>query len=186
MIHSLEAEQHVIGGIMLANDLHAVSSIVSEGDFYRNEHRLIFASMSRLSDRQEPLDSLSICEDLSSHKELDSAGGRSYLADLVTSIPGVANLESYARIVRDKSLERGILAKCSAIIEFTSEAGSAEEKIAKAQASLAELESPAPDLNEFMDFQHWLGRGSNELMSCLLYTSPSPRDRQKSRMPSSA
>ena len=165
MIHSLEAEQGLIGGLMLAGDdsFQSITGLVSAGDFYRAEHRAIFGAITKLSAKREPFDPITLCDVLGS--ELNEAGGRGYIFDLMSEAPSTANIEAYARIVRDKSLERGLLARCSEIIEFTQEAGGAEEKIAKAQALLSTLEAQESDLNEYDDFDKWLGREAAALKS---------------------
>ena len=100
--HSLEAEQAVIGGLMLAGDkiFDQVSTLVREGDFYRPEHRLIFSALGRLAEDREPFDPITICDDLGGRKELDKAGGSTYIADLAATTPSAANIEAYAHRAR--------------------------------------------------------------------------------------
>src|SRR5689334_8326081 len=77
--HSIEAEQSVLGGIML--DHRAWDTIVdhvSEADFYRHDHRLIYRSMQKLSDAGKPLDVLTVTESLRELHQLDNAGGEIY------------------------------------------------------------------------------------------------------------
>ena len=109
--HSLEAEQGVIGGLMLAGEsvFDQIASLVREEDFFRPEHRLIFSTLSRLAEDREPFDSITICEDLSSRKELEKAGGSTYITDLAASTPSAANVEAYARIVRERATLRQLI-----------------------------------------------------------------------------
>ena len=111
MPHSLEAEQAVLGGLMLAGDaiFDQIASIVREEDFFRPEHRLIFNTLSRLSEDREPFDPITICDDLSNRKELDKAGGSTYITDLAASTPSAANIEAYARIVRERATLRQLI-----------------------------------------------------------------------------
>ena len=78
--HSIEAEQAVLGGLMLDNTAwDKVADIIGEQDFYRQDHRQIFYSISELSSRNHPIDVVTVSEWLENKNELDGAGGLSYL-----------------------------------------------------------------------------------------------------------
>src|SRR6476646_4308060 len=95
--HSIEAEQSVLGGLMLDNRaLDQIADRVRESDFYRHDHRLIFRVMSKLSDLSKPLDVLTVSEALREIHELDNAGGEVYLFELANNTPSVANIRAYA------------------------------------------------------------------------------------------
>jgi replicative DNA helicase len=108
--HSIEAEQSVLGGLMLDNlAWDKVIDCVGESDFYRPEHRLIFQVMLELSTRSRPFDVLTIAEVLKEKNKLDEAGGDAYLFELANNTPSVANISTYADIVREKSVFRQLI-----------------------------------------------------------------------------
>ncbi|GAB6042729.1 replicative DNA helicase [Endothiovibrio diazotrophicus] len=108
--HSIQAEQAVLGGLMIANETwDSVSDRVSEGDFYRLEHRLIFRAITELAQQSSPFDAVTVHERLSKTAELDSAGGSSYLGTLSQSTPSAANIAAYADIVRERSVLRQLI-----------------------------------------------------------------------------
>ncbi len=107
---SLEAEQSVLGGLMLDNQSwDEVSGLVAEEDFYRRDHRLIFRAIARLAERDSPYDAFTLKDELERHGELDEAGGLAYLGSLASNIPSAANIKAYARIVREKSVLRKLI-----------------------------------------------------------------------------
>jgi replicative DNA helicase len=104
---SVQAEQALLGALMLDNTAwDKVAGLVSQVDFYRPDHRLIFAAINVLCDRRQPGDVVTISEYLESRGELEDAGGLAYLAALVRDTPSAANIVDYARIVRDRALLR--------------------------------------------------------------------------------
>ncbi|MDP1707515.1 MAG: replicative DNA helicase [Gammaproteobacteria bacterium] len=108
--HSIEAEQAVLGGLMLDNsawDL-IVDRIVEE-DFYRNAHRLIFRTLHDLASRSQPFDVVTLSESLGGINELDNAGGLAYLAQLAKNTPSAANIRAYTDIVRERSVQRQLI-----------------------------------------------------------------------------
>ena len=113
---SVEAEQAVLGGLMLDNSrLDAVHEVVSEQDFYRDDHKLIFRVMVALQERAQPLDAITLSEALESHGELERAGGLGYLVEIAANTPSAANITAYARIVRERSTLRQLIAAASEI-----------------------------------------------------------------------
>jgi replicative DNA helicase len=105
--HSLEAEQAVLGGLMLDNRrFDEISEMISAVDFYRQDHRLIFGAVERLASENEPLDVVTLAEFLERAGDIEHAGGLSYLAELAEKTPGAANIRAYADIVRERSILR--------------------------------------------------------------------------------
>ncbi|HKK55298.1 replicative DNA helicase [Marinobacter sp.] len=108
--HSVEAEQAVLGGLMLDNRrFDEVAEIISAADFYRQDHRLIFAAAERLAGDSEPLDVVTLAEFLERAGDIEDAGGLSYLAELAEKTPGAANINAYAVIVRERSTLRQLV-----------------------------------------------------------------------------
>ena len=106
----MEAEQSLLGGLMLAH--HAwdqVADVVSADDFYRNDHRLIFSAIGTLMERDQPPDAVTVSEHLERQGELATAGGLDYLAQLVQDTPSAANIRAYAQIVRERAMLRGLI-----------------------------------------------------------------------------
>ena len=109
--HSVEAEQSVLGGILLDTSAwDKITDLLSEADFYRAEHRLIFRHISRLTDHAKPVDVITVAESLESNSELDKAGGLAYLGSLATNVPSAANIRRYAEIVRERAVMRKLVA----------------------------------------------------------------------------
>ncbi len=107
---SLEAEESVLGGIMLDNAaLDRVVELVQPDDFYRGAHRKLFRAMLELAERSEPVDFITLSEVLKARSELAEIGGHSYLAELAERVPTAANVVHYARIVRERSILRGLI-----------------------------------------------------------------------------
>lgn len=105
--HSVEAEQSVLGGILLDTTAwDKITDILQEPDFYRYEHRLIFRHISQLNEHAKPVDVITVAESLESNAELDKAGGLSYLGSLAQNVPSAANIRRYAEIVRERAVMR--------------------------------------------------------------------------------
>ena len=114
---NIEAEQSILGGILIENDaLNTVVEFLEAGDFYREAHQKIFLSMIALSEKNEPLDLITLTNELKKTKELESIGGASYLASLVESVPTAANIAYYAKIVKDKSTLRKLISTATEIV----------------------------------------------------------------------
>ena len=108
--HSVEAEQAVLGGLMLDNRrFDEISEVISASDFYRQDHRLIFGAVERLASESEPLDVVTLAEFLERAGDIEDAGGLSYLAELAEKTPGAANIRAYADIVRERSILRKLV-----------------------------------------------------------------------------
>lgn len=108
--HSIQAEQSVLGGLMLDNQTwDTVADRISEADFYRRDHRLIYRAIAELAEHQDPFDVITLSEWLDSQNELENAGGLAYLGTLVKDTPSAANILAYANIVRDRSVLRQLI-----------------------------------------------------------------------------
>ncbi len=108
--NSIEAEQSVLGGIMLDNTAwDKVADIIVESDFYRKDHRIIFSGIAALAEDSQPCDVVTVSEYLGNRGELDDAGGLEYLATLANETPGAANARAYAKILRERSMLRALI-----------------------------------------------------------------------------
>ncbi|PJG83369.1 replicative DNA helicase [Caviibacterium pharyngocola] len=109
--HSIEAEQSVLGGILLSNShWDAVAERIIAEDFYTFEHRLIFQEMTNLIRQNQPIDLLTLDDALKKREVADEVGGFAYLAELSNNTPSAANIIAYADIVREKAILRELIA----------------------------------------------------------------------------
>ena len=109
--HSVEAEQSLIGGILLDNAAwERIADLVVDADFYRDDHRRIYQHISRLIDAGKPADVVTVFESLEKHNEAEQAGGLPYLAEIANSTPSAANIRRYAEIVRERAILRKMVA----------------------------------------------------------------------------
>lgn len=108
--HSVEAEQAVLGGLMLENQAwDTIADVISSEDFYRADHRLIFGAIAQLADGGQPRDPITISEQLTLNAQLDQAGGLDYLGQLARETPSAANIRAYADIVRERAMLRELI-----------------------------------------------------------------------------
>lgn len=154
MPHSIEAEQSVLGGLMLDNQrFDAVSEVLSEKDFYRESHRLIYAVMTQLSELGQPLDIVTLSEALDRNEELERVGGLAYLGEMASLTPSAANITAYASIVRERSTRRQ-LAKVANEISRSSinPAGlDSDDLLQLAEKRVAEIAEDRPREGGFLD-----------------------------------
>ncbi len=123
--HSAEAEQSIIGGLMLENQVwDKISEKVCEADFYRTEHRILYRAIVTLASKNHPFDVVTLLDTLKSNNALDDAGGEAYLFELANNTPSVANVSAYADIVREKSVQRQLIAVSSDIADSAYNPGS--------------------------------------------------------------
>lgn len=121
---NLEAEQSVLGGILLENGaLNPVLEIMAGSDFYSDAHRKIFGGILELSERNQPVDLITLSNHLRDKKQLDAVGGVVYLSQLVDNVPSAANIGHYARIVKEKSVLRNLIGTATEILNRTYGAG---------------------------------------------------------------
>jgi replicative DNA helicase len=114
---NIEAEQSILGGVLQVNDaLNTIVEFLEDGDFYREAHQKIFKSMIALSEKNEPIDLITLTNELKKKKELEEIGGASYLAGLVESVPTAANIVYYAKIVKEKSILRKLIGTATEIV----------------------------------------------------------------------
>ncbi|NNC96998.1 MAG: replicative DNA helicase [Gammaproteobacteria bacterium] len=113
---SLEAEQSVLGGLMLENDAwNEVGEKLMAGDFYRQDHAKIFAAIAHLAELSEPFDVITVSDYLEKNNELSQVGGLAYLGQLVKDTPSAANIKAYAKVVTERSTLRALIKVGSSI-----------------------------------------------------------------------
>ncbi|MGB2680202.1 MAG: DnaB-like helicase N-terminal domain-containing protein, partial [Candidatus Competibacter sp.] len=116
--HSLEAEQAVLGGLMLDNSTwDQIADRLDENDFYRGDHRLIFRAIRRLSENGKPFDLVTLAEWLEDNNQLENAGGFHYLGVLVRDTLSAANVRAYADIIRERAIRRELIRSATEIAD---------------------------------------------------------------------
>lgn len=125
--HSFEGEQAIIGGILLDNDAwDKVSLKLSEADFYRPQHKVLFKTLVELAKKHQPFDVVTMLDFLKSNNILDAAGGETYLFELANNTPSIANIQAYADIVRAKSVQRQLIKVAKEIADASYNLGERE------------------------------------------------------------
>lgn len=169
--NSIEAEQSLIGGLMLdAKAWDKVADVIISADFYRKDHRLIFEAISNLVESGSPCDVVTVSEHLDNRNELDQSGGLEYLAMLANETAGAANARAYAKILREKSTLRALINAGNEISgsAFTTEGRSASqilddaerlvfqiaEKGARGNAGFKSLKQILPEAVDRIDLLH--------------------------------
>ena len=136
--HNLEAEQAVLGGVLLNNDaMNQLMDILSPDDFYREAHSTIFDGMVYLYNESEPIDVITLSETLTRKSRLEKVGGIDYLAVLVQSVSTSAGIVYHAEIIRASSVRRQLISECSNISELCfQEQEDAEGLLEKAEQTI--------------------------------------------------
>jgi replicative DNA helicase len=115
--HNLEAEKSVLGAILIHNDaFNHAAELIDSRDFFRDAHRRIFDKMVTLSERNDAIDLVTLKEELRRSGELDEVGGPAYIASLADGVPRSANVEHYARIVKEKATLRNLIYSANRIL----------------------------------------------------------------------
>jgi replicative DNA helicase len=140
--HSIEAEQSVLGGLMLDSAAwDQIADRVIAEDFYRNDHRLIFEAVAGLIERSQPCDAVTLSGHLESQGLLDQVGGLAYLGSLARDTPTTANIRAYADIVRERSVLRQLISAGNLIVgsALEPEGREAREIVDEAERSVFEI-----------------------------------------------
>ena len=108
--HSVEAEQAVLGGVLLDNGAwDRIADILAGAHFYRSDHRAVFNAVAALCEEGRPCDAVTVAERLDRDGQLESSGGLAYLAELAENTPSAANIAAYAEIVRERAVLRELI-----------------------------------------------------------------------------
>jgi len=139
---SIEAEQSVIGGLLIDNNRwDNIADILRPADFYRKEHRLIFTAIASLAQENSPADVVTVAEFLENNHELDSVGGMPYLGSLANNTPSAANIVAYAKIVRERSVMRQLMTAAGEISDTVYAPGgrNATELLDRAEQTILDI-----------------------------------------------
>lgn len=176
--YSIEAEQSVLGGLLLDNTAwEKISDFLTEADFYRADHRQIYHHISLLVADNKPADALTVAESLQRSAKLDDVGGQSYLGSLAVNTPSAANIRRYAEIVRERAIMRKLAEAATGIAEsvFNPLGRSAKELLDNAEKEVfAIAEQGARGGGGFTDIQPLLTQVIERIDT--LYKSDNPSD----------
>ena len=139
---SIEAEQSVLGGLLLDNTAwDKISDVMSETDFYRADHRLIFQHIMLLIENNRPADVLTVAESLERSAKLEESGGQAYLGSLSMNTPSAANIRRYAEIVRERAIMRQLAQAGTEIADaaFNPEGREAKDLIDEAESKVFQI-----------------------------------------------
>lgn len=150
--HNIEAEQSVLGSMLLdRNAIVDVSEVLKGDEFYKESHRILYDSIIEIFDKEEPVDIVTIVDLLKSKGTLEAVGGVSYISGLVTSVPTTANAKYYAKIVEEKStLRRLILASNGIIDDCYTQQEEVEDVLSFAEKSIFDIAQK----KSRQDFEH--------------------------------
>ena len=139
--HSVESEQSILGSIILDKDaIITVAEIINPGDFYKEAHKIIYESMLSLNSSNEPIDLITLIEELRKEGHLDNVGGISYLTSLSTIVPTTSNVRYYANIVKEKSVMRQLIKASNEIINLGYDASTdVQEILDKAEKNIFDI-----------------------------------------------
>jgi len=140
--HSIEAEQSVLGGLLLDNGaIDRIADVISDSDFYNDAHRLIFQHINALGSHGKPADAITLSESLSSINKLDYVGGLPYIAALSQNTPSAVNIRTYAQIVRERAILRKLAAVGTDIADmaFSPMGRSAAQLLDEAEAKVFDI-----------------------------------------------
>ena len=140
--NSVEAEQSVLGGLLLENEsLDKIADILNQADFYRHDHRLIYTHIAKLIEQNRPADIVTVAESLENSAELSSVGGIAYLGALAQNTPTAANIRRYAEIVRERSIMRKLVEVGSGIAEsaYNPQGRDAQQLLDEAEAKIFQI-----------------------------------------------
>ncbi len=145
--HSLEAEQAVLGGLLLDHQaFDQVLEVLQSRDFYSPDNRLIFTAMGRLSEAGKPIDIITVSELLERDSDLERIGGIAHLAELARQTPGTSNLLTYAKIVRERAMLRQLIRTAHNVADtgYATEGRSSDELLAEAEKLFADIADQRP------------------------------------------
>ena len=175
--HSVEAEQSVLGGLLLENDaLDRIGDILSPSDFYRHDHRLIFEHIAKLIEHNKPADIVTVAESLENSAELSGVGGIAYLGALAQNTPTAANIRRYAEIVRERAVMRKLVEVGSGIAEsaYSPQGRDAQQLLDEAEARIFQIAEGGKKSSEgFVDIKVLLPQVADRIDQLFQRDNPS-------------
>ncbi len=164
--HSVEAEQSVLGGLLLDNSAwDSVSDKLVDGDFYNPAHRTLFLMIQQLAGESIPFDPLTLSERLDSHGELDQVGGLAYLTELVQNTPSISNIRAYAEIVFERSVLRKLIKASTNIADraYNPEGRASVELLDEAEREVFQIAESRPKSGGPVPVKELLGKAIDRI-----------------------
>lgn len=149
--HSIEAEQSVLGSLLIATESwDKVAELLIEDDFYNRSHQIIYRSIIRLLGKNQPVDLITVSEELEHHEELEEAGGFAYLGELAKNTPSAANVVAYANIIKERAISRELIGAANEIAEtsYNPEGRDSQEVLDIAEKKVFEIAEKRTGNNE--------------------------------------
>ncbi|MDF2180313.1 replicative DNA helicase [Aliiglaciecola sp. CAU 1673] len=149
--HSIEAEQSVIGSMLIAPDCwDKVAEILIEQDFYNRAHQTIFRAIIRLLSNSQPVDLITVSDQLEQQEELEQAGGFAYLGELAKNTPSAANVVAYAQIIKERAVLRELIGVAHEIADtgYNPEGRNSGEVLDLAESKVFEIAEKRTSNNE--------------------------------------
>ena len=116
--NNAEAERTVLGAVLVDNQaFNSAAELLHRDDFYREAHRRIFEAMAALAEKSQPIDTVTLADELQRAQSLESVGGAAYLASLVDGLPRITNVEQWSRIIKEKAVLRNLIHAGSRIVQ---------------------------------------------------------------------
>jgi replicative DNA helicase len=116
--HNHEAERTVLGAVLVDNQaFNSAAELLTKEDFYRDAHRRIFDAMAALAERSQPIDLVTLKDELVRESALEAVGGAQYLAALVDGVPRITNVEHWSRIIKEKAVLRNLIHAGNRIVQ---------------------------------------------------------------------
>lgn len=159
--HSLEAEQSILGGLMLDNEAwNKISEIIINEDFYSLEHKYIFDAIKDIAEKNNIIDIVTVAESLEKKNNLEKIGGISYLAELSRNTPSINNIVAYADIVRDRAILRNLISIANKIAEeaFNRKGKNVQEIINKAEKLIFTISESRYRVKNILNINELLNR----------------------------
>ncbi len=176
--HSVEAEQSLLGGLLLDNSARdRIADIVTESDFYRDDHRRIFRHIALLIERARPADVVTVFESIEKSNVVEQAGGLAYLGEIANNTPSAANIRRYAEIVRERAVLRRLVTVGDEIAASALNPAGRDAKVLldQAEAKVFEIaEAGARSSQGFVAIQPLLGQVVDRIQE--LYEQENPSD----------
>ena len=149
--HSIDAEQSLIGGLLLDPQAwDRITDVVSEGDFYSDAHRRIFSHIGKLAEAGKAIDVVTVSTSIEGSNEVDQTGGLQYLGEIANNTPSAANIRHYAEVVADRARLRALVSLGGEIsaLGFALGSETAEARIDAALGRLMQLSESKPSKSE--------------------------------------
>ena len=116
--HNHEAERTVLGAVLVDNQaFNSAAELLTKEDFYRDAHRRIFDAMAALAERSQPIDLVTLKDELVRESALEAVGGAAYLAALVDGVPRITSVEHWSRIIKEKAVLRNLIHAGNRIVQ---------------------------------------------------------------------